>query len=184
MGLTTIGKVKQYMEIEDNKDDTILTSLMDRVSKFVETYCNRVFASASYDELHDGNSNGSLVVANAPITAFATLEIDDEAVISADYFWYDYGEIILKSGTFGRKRQSVHCVYTAGFSEVPLDVEDAVIKLIAMSFYGKGKDRLGVSSKTLGSEGSITFTTSELPGEIKEVLDAYKFIPVGNNRAK
>lgn len=182
--LTTIGKVKQYLEISDNAEDTILTSLADRVSAFVETYCNRVFASTDYDELYDGNSNRSLVVMNYPITSFTTLEIADLAVVSGDYFWYDYGEIILNKGTFGSKRQSVHCIYTAGFATIPLDIEDVVIKLVAMAFFGKGKDRLGVSSKTLGSEGSITFTKSKLPTEVELVLDAYKQIPVGSNRAK
>lgn len=182
--LTTVANVKTYMGITDATDDAIIDVLIDRVSDWIENYCNRVFTSASYNELYDGNNRESLVVKNAPVTAFATLEIDGLAVATGDYFWYDYGEVILEKSRFGTKRQSVHCVYTAGYAVVPNEIEDAAIKLVAMSFYGKGKDRLGISSKTLGREGSVTYTSSSLPDELSHVLDSFKFINVGDSRAK
>jgi hypothetical protein len=181
--LTTVANVKSYMDITDATDDVIIDVLIDRVSAWVENYCNRIFGSTTYDELYDGNNRESIIVKNAPVTAFTTLEVDDEAVATGDYFWYDYGEVILEKNRFGTKRQSVHCVYVAGFAVVPYEVEDAAIKLVAMSFYNKGKDRLGISSKTLGREGSVTYTSSSIPNEVKNVLDSFRFTNVGDSRA-
>lgn len=182
--LTTLDNVKSYMGITDTTDDTILDMLINRVSAWIENYCNRVFGNAIYDQLYDGNNSVSMVVKNAPVTAFATLEIDGEEVLTGDYFWYDYGEVILESGRYGTKRQSIHCVYTAGYTVIPFEVEDVAIKLTAMTFYGKGKDRLGISSKTLGREGSVTYSNTAIPSEVRHVLDSFKFINIGASRAK
>jgi hypothetical protein len=182
--LATLQEIKDYMEIKDKEDDSLLGKFIDRASQWIESYCNRVFRSVDYDELYDGNANGSITVAHFPIITFTTLEIDGTAVIAADFYWYDYGEVILKGGDFGTKRQSVHCVYTAGYAATPVDLTDACIKMASMGYYNKGKDRLGVTSKTLGREGSVTFNKSEIPIEIMNVLDIYRQISVGSNRAK
>ena len=50
-------------------ENTTLDALVTAVSRAVENYCWRTFATASFDELYPGNNRGELVLRNYPIVS-------------------------------------------------------------------------------------------------------------------
>ncbi|MGR3311206.1 MAG: head-tail connector protein [Candidatus Brocadiales bacterium] len=174
MGLTTVANVKAYLGIAGSTDDAFIENLTDRVTNFVQKYCNRNFTRSSYDEYYDGNGSGYLFLPDYPIVSVTLLEIDDIVKASADYAIYtDTGMVRLKNGKFNDGILNVHMIYTAGYATVPKDLEQACTEIVAMKYYNRGTEKFGVTARNFGEGGTISYERT-LPAEIKGVLDLYK----------
>lgn len=174
MGLTTVANVKTYLGIAGSADDALIENLIDRVTNFVQKYCNRKFTKSNYDEYYDGSGTGYLLLPNYPIDSVTLLEIDDITKASTDYAIYtDSGMIRLKNGQFTDGILNVHVTYTAGYANVPKDLEQACTEIVAMKYYSRGTEKFGVTARSFGEGGTISYEKT-LPAEIKSVLDLYK----------
>jgi hypothetical protein len=83
--LTTLARVKEYLEITATTWDAKLTTLLGAVSRAVEFYCDRKFIPATYIEYHDGADawrKGFISLNHSPVTAIARVSACPEAVIT------------------------------------------------------------------------------------------------------
>src|SRR6185312_554641 len=80
--LTTLANVKAWFSppLTTTADDTLLTRLISAASQYIQAWLGRQIASQSYMETRDGAGGRKLVLANAPVTAVATLSIDGIAI--------------------------------------------------------------------------------------------------------
>lgn len=181
MSLCALADVKTYLGITDTNSDAVLTALVASASAMIESYCNRVFLSASYTETRNGTGGAKLLLLNAPVTAVSSLTVDGYAVppapdaISPGYL-FDQQVLYIRPGAypgeFVRGIQNITVTYVAGYATVPPDVNQACVELIA-SKYAK-RLRIDKKSETLGTAQTIGFDLSDMPLSVKTALGAYR----------
>lgn len=179
--LTSLANVKQWLGVSAATDDTLLTRMVSGVSAWIQEWIGRTIASTVYTETLNGNGKNVLFLLNYPVTAVASVLVDNVAIparpaIGQAGYSFDKDAIYLDGYAFSPGRQNVVIQYTAGFASVPADLEQAAIELCALRY--KDKDRIGVSSKSIGPE-HVTFFMKDFPDDVQNVLWSYKrVVPV------
>lgn len=178
--LTTLANVKAWFSppLATTADDALLTRLITAASQYIQSWLGRQIASQNYAEARDGAGGRKLVLANAPVTAVATLSIDGIAIPmasgpSAAGYVFSATTIYLQSYLFTPGYQNVAVAYTAGYAVTPPELEQACIELVALRY--KERDRIGQVSKNLSGE-TISFTQKDVPADVETVLAQYKRI--------
>ena len=176
--LTTLANVKAWMAVSGNADDVLLARLITAASAYIESWLNRRFAIATYSELRDGSGADSICVKNYPITSVQNVTINGVPIVAASgpqgmgYLINDSGTAIcLRGYAFLRDRFNVSLTYTAGFSAIPPDVEQACIDLVSLRY--KERDRIGQISKSLAGE-TVAFSQKDLSEATRTLLNNYK----------
>lgn len=83
--LITLSDLKAQLGITSTTDDTVLERCIDRASKAVESYCQRVFKENRYYETHDTTGQARLVLKQNPVTVvrFVGYEWDNALTVSS-----------------------------------------------------------------------------------------------------
>jgi len=174
--LTTLAKVKQYGQIESVEYDLLLIRMIEAATATIETYCGRKFETQTYTETMDGTGQRKMSLRNVPVTAVASVTIDGKSIparpsATGNGFTFTQYDIRLTGYAFNLGFDNVQVEYTAGFADVPPDVDMAVCEMVSLRH--KSLDRLGVTSKTLAGE-SISFGTSDFSDPVRRALDQYR----------
>ena len=116
------------------------------------------------------------MMANYPINSVSSVYVNGVAIpASPDYlqngYVFDMNRIILIGYIFTKGTQNVLVNYNAGYVSIPAEIEQATIDLV-MDMY-VGKDRIGVSSKTLAGE-TVAFSLADMPARTKTILNNYR----------
>lgn len=178
--LTTLAKVRAHLDIDVAflDDDPLISQLVTSASAWLKNQLgDRDICSASYTEYFSGNCETMLLPAQYPVTAVATLTIDGEA-IAARTAWDGSGYIIvdgisikLVGYTTSVGVSNVVLAYTAGYTTVPADIDQAVIELVAWRY--RERNRIGLTSTSVGGE-SVTFSQFAAPMSVKNVIDMHR----------
>jgi uncharacterized phiE125 gp8 family phage protein len=189
--LTSLAKLKSYLNISATTWDTFLESCVDAATGQAELYTNRKLKGRAYSYLTDADSDDAIIDGNGldriqapqyPINSVTTLRIDTSeidargSVFNRGYVLDKNAGIIHLAGyLFTEGLRNIELVYTAGFSTVPDDLEQAVIEQAAWVYKesGVGGSLLGVTGKQL-PDGSLSFMARDLLPGVKMVLDKYR----------
>ncbi len=176
MDLTTLDNVKAWLNLTVDTSDDLLTRLISAASAWSQTYMERQILSQDYAEVRNGHGGLSLFFANYPVTAVAQVSVDGKAIPLAAGFWdagYTFTDkrLSLRGFRFLQGLNNVALVYTAGYAATPLDLEQAIIELVAFRF--KERVHIGEQSST-GQAQTISFTVADLPVSVKAVLDHWR----------
>jgi len=179
--LVTIERVKTYLEIANTEtaQDVLLQDLIARLGAWAERYCDRSFAKATYTEQRDGDGMDTLLVRQWPLVSVTSLYDDPLRVFGAgtqiaasDFAVYaNQGMIRLDGLVFSVGIQNVQVTYEAGYADIPEDLQQALIELIADRF--RNKENQGIRSLAIGSY-RVDYSEDELPSEIRSVLEGYR----------
>lgn len=186
--LTTLANVRQYLDVTNDDSDALFARLITAASQYIRTWSNRDFVSQSYTRKINGNGTRSLPFPDYPVSAVASLMINGVNVPASpdniragyvfdDRFLYLIGYQTGPAGPGGlgyhmaKGFQNVQISYTAGYSPVPLDVEQACIEMIASRY--KARSRVDEVSKNL-SGMVVAFSQKDLNDSIKTILGQYK----------
>ncbi|MFK7088680.1 head-tail connector protein [Chromobacterium violaceum] len=174
--LTTLSNVKAWLNLPGAENDALLTRLIDAASAFIESWCGRRFAVQAYTEHRDGTGKDMLMFGAWPVTAVASVVIDGQPIppaadFAASGYRFDELALVLQGYRFARGRRNVAISYTAGYAQIPADIEQACIDLVALRF--KERDRIGHQSKSLAGE-TVTFYLGELSPAARAALAQYK----------
>jgi uncharacterized phiE125 gp8 family phage protein len=174
--LTDLATVKRWLNITSQTDDTLLAALITSYSAYVESWLNRSFASQSYTERVDGVGSLGMAFSNYPVTAVASVSIDDVTIPAATNTstpGYRFSDkfLYLNGYRFSRGMQNVTIVYTAGYATTPPEIKEAITELVA--YHYKSRDRIGHSSKSLAGE-TVSYIVSEFPASVRAILNNYK----------
>lgn len=168
----------KYLGPSLSTDDATLTRLLTAVGAFFAAYCDRTFSSGSQTYVTNGTGNATLLLPDYPVSAITSVTIDGTAIAArpsvgaAGYVLVAPNTLMLDGDMkFTRGIANVTVVYTAGYSTIPYDLEQACLETCA-SWY-KRRMRTDEESKSIQGE-VITFSTSPLPKAAKAVLDLYK----------
>lgn len=174
--LCALADVKTYLGYTTTTSDALFSRLITACSAQIEAWCGRVFASAPYIDIQDGDGSDYLILKNRPIISIQSVTLDGDPIsaspdgISAGYT-FDSTTLYYIGGWFCRGRRNVNVSYTAGFATVPPDIAQAAIALVGFQ-YNKSR-RLDVKSETLAQQ-TQSFDLSGIPDVVKQVISQYK----------
>lgn len=168
MALCELEEVKLYLGIETTANDALLEMLIDSASAFIESYTNRTFDIQEYTEIVNGTGGNRLPLSYAPIYSVTSITNIYGITVTAPF---TKNLIYLTDGSvFTEGKLNWTVVYEAGFEEIPYDVRQACIDMVAFKY--KEKDRIGINTKTLAGE-VISFEKRELKDHIRSQLAPY-----------
>lgn len=193
--LTTVANAKQWLNVQTTTDDVMLARLVSAASQFVQSWLNRTIATASYVDSYTGTGSDTLALANYPCTAVSSLVIAGRPIAQSpdglqagyifdDRFIYLIGNAFASSAfpSAAPNRfpkwppKGVQVSYTAGYTDTPLDVEQAVLELMALKY--ADRQHFGQVSKSLQGE-VVSFFIGDMPAGVKTLLNNYrKVVPV------
>ena len=181
--LVTLGQVKAHIgNAADATDDAVIQRVTDSVCSFLESACNRTFAATNYAEHRSGNGGRFIVLNNYPVTAITSLEVNGVA-IPASTSWDEAGWVLSygyridlrgSSYAFHRGEMNVVIAYSAGYAQIPGDLQHAALVMAAIAY--KERDRFGITSKSVGGE-SVSFL-GEMPDFVQRVVREYARVMV------
>lgn len=162
MAVITTAQFKTYAGITVTTWDTLLGVLIPACQAEVESYCNRLFDTATYTETFDGDNSGQLQLSNYPITSITSVSYvgpdgTTVAMPSTSYRYeantglltlvpvsyskstaYDTMGNPLNEWTYGprynRGFQNYRVVYVGGYSSMPADLQLAMYEYVASKF--------------------------------------------------
>jgi len=173
--LTTLASLKQYLGITDSSSDTVLAKLITAASVAVDYEVGYSIGSSTYTDVLDGNGADIIHPPMRPITSVASVAVDgmDYQLVESRGvgFCFDYRAVwLVGGGRFSLGRRNVEITYTAGYTDIPADIEQAVNEMIGLRY--RERDWIGFVSKSLAGE-TVTFNTSALPKSTQAVLRQY-----------
>lgn len=184
MPLTTVEKVKIYLNLSSTNDDEFIEDLIGFIQEQVEKYCNRKFDVATYIE--DYQCKHKCFPKNTPLKSVQSIVRDNNIMMNADDYKIrgNYIEFVsdLKGYSMGGSvlyasddTNEVTITYTAGYDTIPEDLKLAAIKLVALEYKKSREERLGVESEREGAvQRAYEKKDSEMPLDIEKVLIRYK----------
>lgn len=155
------SSVKAIMEKTDSTHDTIITSLIQYISKNIETYCNRSFKKESRTEVFNAGRKYyflSAVPIDSSVALIVTLTGAAQTINSQYYLWDDLGLIEFITSPTDTTPKAVSITYTGGYTEtdsiltVPDDLKHACIEQTIFLF--RRRKDIGLSSVSM-PDGSI-----------------------------
>ena len=167
--LTTVARVKTRLSIDSTGFDTLLLYIINSVTDFIESECNRRFKETTYtNEIYSitNDGNGFLVLKQTPVSAVSSLQF--RAGLKSNSNWTDFvsddwelmedgsSGIIQIYGALIQGLNSVRATYTAGYKinfanygdnsthTLPADVSDLAERMVVKLFKrreAEGKQR-------------------------------------------
>lgn len=179
--LTTLDKVKSYLNLSDTTHDDLLAALIASASEAIELYCGREFARAERTEYHDGSGTRALVLRCRPVESVTSLHDDparvynDATLIAASRYGVYPAEGLLRldGGAFSPGVRNVRVVYTAGYAAIPPAVEQAANILVARFFQRGSQGGDAVQSESLGGY-TVSYDTGDWPHQAKGLLAEFR----------
>lgn len=195
--LISLDCYKEYKDIKSTTRDGKIQSLITRVSKLFEHYCNRNFTQYSVTpkvEWHDAKTD-IIELEEFPVIAISSVKTSldggvnqtalTEASTSKDGYFVDLGkgtiftqqENVCFLDSYDLPYRSLEVEYTAGYAtdEIPEDLKLAVLDMV--HYYEQEE---GVPSKSLLG-GTIDtaqpYLANSFPPQIRRVLDLYRYSP-------
>lgn len=151
--LTTLAVVKDELSITDGSKDTTLKRYITSASAAAAQYCGRVFPEETVkDEVWPGRDgppvvNGIDVVqlSRYPVVAVASVTENGTALVDGTDFRTDTDNgLLIRLDSNGYPRRwcawPIVVQYSGGYSPIPDDVEDAVIRMVTKRYSAKGRD--------------------------------------------
>jgi hypothetical protein len=179
--LTTLSRVKAWLNLGTATDDALLSRLITAESSVILKFIGGNIAEQPYTEVRDGAEGKGLYemqLRNVPVNAVASLTINGNAIpasadggIGAPGYAFDDSRIRLCGYQFARGRGNVVVSYTAGYATTPPDIEEACIELVALRY--SERTRVGQNSKSLAGE-TVSFETKAMTDAILGTLQNYR----------
>jgi hypothetical protein len=194
LDLTTLATVKTELGITDNTKDAQLARYITAASIAAEQFCNRDFVVEtveddfwpqrdSYPRPVTGGL-GPLQLSQWPIVSITsvvenaiTLTLGTDFVVDATN-----GQLTRLDGNSYPTywpTVPIAVVYSAGYSSIPADIEDAVIRMVRNRWFAKGRDPL-VRQQTVPGVLEQTFwvptgtDAGNMTADVEDILSNYR----------
>lgn len=183
--LVSLQDTKVFLGATSLSDDQIKLYI-NMATDMIESATGRRFKSTVYtDQVINGNGEKEVLLPQYPVTAFVSLgkngahdNTPDWEVVDAEEYWREdaYGKIIGQS-RFSSGTGNYRATYTAGYLEIPYDLQFACMKIV--QFFSYDFKASGIVSERLGDH-QVTFAKGSEAGSfendpvIKKVIDKYR----------
>lgn len=190
--LTTRARAKSFLGIGRDSYDSLIDILINIATSAIEKYCERSFLRQTYtNEELDGPGSNTIVLPEYPVASITQIQerttdepdVDSwQTIDDKEYFWYEDGRVIKRSGNWLNCPQRYRITYAAGYliafaSEddddlhtLPHELEYACLKLVAAMFNTRKME--GFSSQRVGDQSADRADILDHP-DIVAILDKY-----------
>ena len=179
MALVTVAVAQTYGSL-GSLNPTVLATLLEAASTFVEEYCQRKFESDTFTETYDGiEVTDSLFLNNYPIDSITSMDFidvngDSEAQDVADLEYdSENGEVQFRPfECWPSNWRSIQVVYTAGYATIPTMLQRGVC---AVAAWMSANETLNpeMKSERIGDYNYTKADIMEIPAYIKSLLAPY-----------
>lgn len=195
--LTTLAVIKDELNITNGASDTKLQRYLTSASAAAAQFCNRVFQAETitdefwaqrdrWPRLIPGGMS-SLQLSRWPIVSVTSVTENGTVLVDGTDFRADKanGQLI-RMDINGYPRlwpvYPISVVYVGGFSTIPADVEDAVIRMVRQRWSAKDRDPLAKQISIPGVlEQQFWVATGtdagNMPPDVADILSNYR-LPV------
>ncbi|MGE0425412.1 MAG: phage head-tail connector protein [Reyranellaceae bacterium] len=187
--LTVAETVKRELGVTGTEHDAVLSDLIRQASRTAATSCNRVFAKETVREtLRPEVPFRRLVLDRHPVVCILSIVEDNGTLSAADY------ELDVASGLVTRlvddlptdwRADKIVITYVAGYdllTNLPEDVEKAVIALVRGWWFGRARDPLVKAQEIPGVMRQDYWVGAVgdggLPPEFETLLAPYRNVAV------
>jgi len=183
--LTTLERLKIYLDVSESTWDTVIEMITDAVCELFNAYTNRTLAYTIYTDLYlDGNGMKDLQLPNYPVGTLTSVAEDDTTLtegIDEDFLLYAATGVLKKYGTSAiwfDGPKAIKITYLAGYDPagagdaVPRDLELALFKQVAKEWQVQKHKTWGEDSRSVG-ESSVSLQPGNLLDEVEEALKRY-----------
>jgi len=183
LNLTTKADYKAYAGIKSTNEDAVIDFIIPKVSELVKHYCNRSFVDYWVDpktEIFNGGVK-KFILAESPVATIVSVQGSTDygqtwTNLTQYQDWVQEDDTVLSldsTGYFPKLIRGYKVVYTAGYDDVPGDLEAAVLDLVS---YYRRHDSAIHSAKSPGSNTMQVeyLTSTNLPAHIRRILDLYR----------
>ena len=173
------------------------TAFIKAASAAIVTFCGRPFVSDTVTEYYNGDGSQTLTLRRYPVTTLTTITIidtdadDTDDDIDGDEFrgWADdanAGIIRFKPSPstdveftyFPAGHENVKVAYTAGYADIPEDIQEACVQTVAWLLSANERDA-GLTAEKLGDYQYTRESSSGLlPPVAKALLARYRNVRV------
>ena len=182
--LVDLETVTAFLNADASNADqqAILTYYINTASALCNTITMRKLKSRDLTEYYSGDGTNIILTNEYPITAITAVyddldrtydsdtQIDsDDLAIRPDGLAY---MIVYDGGAFNTGIKNIKVQYTAGYTTIPYDLQQACLEIIAYYFKNTEENRFGVTSRTIGG-GSVTIETNKIPDSAMAILGRY-----------
>jgi hypothetical protein len=191
--ITTRDKVKTLFGITDATNDSLIDQIVNGVTDFIESYCDRRFKKTTYtNETYDTKDGQSKIfLKNYPVASLSAVEYRAGTISSPTWITYDANGYLLYGqegyvkffGKFPEVAQGMRFTYSAGYDidfanegsashTLPLDLTLVATELSAKVF--STRQSQGITQ--MSTEGqSVTFglTGESLSSAQKDILNGH-----------
>lgn len=180
--LITLSEYKTYAGISNPNQDSVINSLIPKVSQLVKSACRRTFVDYVTDIKTETYSSGYYFpLAEYPVISVVSVEYSEDYGQTyttleeyVDYVLDQENDQIVPIGTtaFPYAVNGYKVSYFAGYETLPADLKLAVMDLV--TYYLKNDPAIH-SPKAPGTNSvQIEYiTNASLPAHIKRILDYY-----------
>jgi uncharacterized phiE125 gp8 family phage protein len=169
--LTSLAETKGYLKLDamTDVDDDILVSLINASTSAIESYCKRKFKEQIHEEDYDGNGRHGLYLHQYPVKSIDTVEIMGNLIPSSSYrVAKQNGKLLLNGGKWPLGEVNITVKYTAGYDEIPFDLEMACKQLIMFYF------KTDVANYSTTFQDGFVVRPDSMPAPVKALLSPYR----------
>ncbi len=182
--LVTLAEYKNAAGITSTNSDSVIISLVPKVSAFIKNYCNRSiidYSSVDKTEIATVAYSDIIYLKEAPIISVTSVSESydygqsyNALALYTDYVVDTEYDAIVRVGTnFSATRNGVKIVYKGGYTEVPEPLKQGAIELITYLLRNESTPRKSTTTSRLAIE---YITSSNLPAHITQLLDGYRYV--------
>ena len=168
--------IEKYLNITlSTAGGNLVDSLIAGVDEYIDRETGRSWTKGANDEItevFDGGVN-KFVVSKPNIATIVSVEVDGQAVDSADIF--NYGTYVKLDYTPAKANQIVEVVYKTSATALPADLKQAEIQWVSQMFKESG-DAGKVTNSISTGPVSINFKSQYGPAPefVTKVINSYK----------
>jgi uncharacterized phiE125 gp8 family phage protein len=187
--LVTLAQGKTYLKIPalDLTQDSMVEFFINASSDYIESETDRMLKSQSHTEYHDGKKSNILVLREFPVTAIASVKLDNTGKFSGsetlvdpeNYTIGDEGNSLYYRGYLPSGYRNIQVIYTAGLTTIPADLQNAC--LWAMTYYYQMRENRDIGRSAKGKGDESVSILQEMPPEVKNIVARYTRLEVANS---
>ena len=195
VALASLDQVKEYLDVDADEDesDEIIQTLINGASAWIAAYLKRDLVKRENVEFYSGDGGDCLALKRYPITAIASVHVDNNRQFSALYL-VDANPYFAKKqagileafqllGNWAEGSGNIRVRYTAGYdieeeSEedggLPQSIRLALYRIVDKQYRaGFTQRKLDIASEMIGDR-TTTFRDDAIPKDVKSMLDPFR----------
>lgn len=166
-------------ELWDSDENDFAINLINAASDRANTLTHRKLASRTHTSVKlDGSGRDIVVLPEYPVTAISELRIDtarefgaSSIIDSDDYEYYEDGRLFYPY-IFPHARRCVQVTYTAGYTTVPYDLQQAIVE--ACAYVWKRMKSRSIGTRSTTADGVTTQYEIDIPMPAMRVFTSYR----------